>query len=73
MSAPAEKTIGIEEAITIARIPSSALTFSQIVPRSAITCGWTAFIGTLASQAIATGPRVSSFTFSGWSPSSGCG
>ena len=73
MSAPAEKTIGTEEAITIAPTPSLALTRSQTVPRSRITSGETAFIGALASQAIATSPRVSSFTVSACSPSSGCG
>ena len=73
MSAPAEKTTGTEEAITIAPISSLALTFSQTALRSWMTCGETAFIGRLASQAIATSPRVSSFTFSGCSPSSGCG
>ena len=35
MSAPAEKTTGIEEAITIARTASSALTCSQTVPQVA--------------------------------------
>ena len=39
MSAPAEKTTGIEEAITIARISPDSLTRSQTVPRSSITCG----------------------------------
>ena len=74
MSAPAEKTIGIEEQISIAPTPSASLTFSQTSPRSDITCGETAFIGGLASQAIATLPRVSSFTCSGCSiSSSGCG
>jgi len=74
MSAPAEKTIGIEEQISIAPTPSAALTFSQTLPRSAITCGETAFIGGFISQAIATEPRVSSFTCSGCSiSSSGCG
>ena len=73
MSAPAEKTTGTEEAMTIAPIPSSALTRSQTVPRSRITSGEIAFIGGLASQAIATPPRVSSLTVSAWSPSSGCG
>ena len=73
MSAPAEKTTGIEEAITIAPISPAALTCSQTVPRSLITCGEIAFIGGLASQAIATSPRVSSLTVSVWSPSSACG
>ena len=73
MSAPAEKTTGTEEAITIAPTPSAALTRSQTVPRSRITSGETAFIGRLASQAMATPPRVSSFTVSACSPSSGCG
>ena len=54
MSAPAEKTSGIEEAITIAPTPSAALTRSQTVRRSRITSGEIAFIGRLASQAIAT-------------------
>ena len=73
MSAPAEKTIGTEEAITIAPTPSAALTRSQTAPRSRITSGEIAFIGRLASQAIATSPRVSSLTVSACSPSSGCG
>ena len=55
MSAPAEKTSGIEEAITIARTPSAALTFSQTVCQvDGSPAGETAFIGRLASQAIAT-------------------
>ena len=74
MSAPAEKTSGIEEATTIAWIESSALSFSQTVRRSTITCGLIEFIGRLASQAIATPPsRVSSLIVSVCSPSSGCG
>ena len=73
MSAPALNTTGTEEAITSAPISSAALTRSQTVPRSLITCGEIAFIGAFASQAIATSPRVSSFTVSVWSPSSGCG
>src|SRR5680860_706332 len=73
MSAPAEKTTGIEEATTIAPISSEALTRSQTLPRSRITSGEIAFIGTLASQAIATSPRVSSLTVSACSPSSACG
>jgi hypothetical protein len=40
------------------------LTRSQTAPRSFISCGEIAFIGALASQAIATAPRVSSFTVS---------
>ena len=39
MSAPAEKTIGTEEAITIAPTSPEALTFPQTVFRSRITCG----------------------------------
>ena len=74
MSAPAEKTTGIEEAITSARTSPSALSFSQTVRRSSITCGLIAFIGGFASQAIATPPsRVSSLTVSACSPSSACG
>ena len=38
-----------------------------------MTCGEIEFIGALASQAIATSPRVSSLTVSVWSPSSSCG
>ena len=73
MSAPAEKTIGTEEAITIAPIPSSALTRSQTVPRSRITSGETAFIGGWRARRSRRSPRVSSFTVSACSPSSGCG
>ena len=54
MSAPAEKTIGTEEAITIAPTSPEELTFPQTAFRSRITSGETAFIGALASQAIAT-------------------
>jgi hypothetical protein len=35
------------------------------VPKSSITRGETAFMGGLTSQAMATLPHVSSFTFSG--------
>ena len=73
MSAPAEKTTGTEEAITIAPTSPPSLTRFQTVSRSAITCGESEFIGRLASQAIATSPRVSSFTVSVCSPSSACG
>ena len=73
MSAPAEKTTGIAETIVIAWTSGSATTRSQTALRSRITSGETAFIGALASQAIATAPRVSSLTVSAWSPSSGCG
>jgi hypothetical protein len=73
MSAPAEKTTGFEEAMTSAPTSPDPLSRSQTVPRSSITCGEIAFIGGLTSQAIATSPRVSSFTVSACSPSSGCG
>ena len=73
MSAPAEKTTGLEEAITSAPTSPEPLTRSQTVARSAITCGEIAFIGGLASQAIATSPRVSSLIVSVCSPSSACG
>ena len=55
MSAPAEKTIGTEEAITIAPIPPESLTLlpDRLQGRGS-RAGETAFIGTLASQAIAT-------------------
>jgi hypothetical protein len=64
MSAPAENTTGFDDATTSARISPPAVTLSQTVPRSLITCGEIAFIGGFASHAIATSPRVSSFTVS---------
>ena len=74
MSAPAEKTTGIAEQTTSARTSPSSLIFFQTVPRSSITCGEIAFIGGFASHANATpSARVSSFTVSAWSPSSGFG
>ena len=64
MSAPAQNSIGLDEAITSARTSPAPSTCSQTVPRSAITCGEIEFAGGLASQAIATSPRVSSLTVS---------
>ena len=65
MSAPAQNSSGLEEAMTSARTPEP-LTCSQTLPRSSITYGAIEFIRPLASQAIATSPRVSSLTTSAW-------
>ena len=75
MSAPAEKSIGLDEAMTSARTPALPAA-SQTLRRSSITCGAIEFICPFASHAIATSPRVSSFTTAA-SPAgcsaSGCG
>ena len=74
MSAPAQKSSGLDEAMTSARTPAP-LTCSHTCPRSSMTCGAIEFIWPLASQAIATSPRVSSLTTSvgGAVSASGCG
>ena len=71
MSAPAENTTGTVEQTTIAWTSPASLRRFQTVPRSSISCGEIAFMGGFASQAIATSPRVSTFTVSVCSPSSG--
>ena len=48
MSAPAEKTTGIVEQMSMACTSPESFTRFQTVPRSAITCGEIAFIGGFA-------------------------
>ena len=74
MSAPAEYSIGFAEAMTSARTPSSPSTRSHTRASSRMSWGEIELAGGFSSQAIATSPRVSSFTVSPWSkPSSGRG
>ena len=72
MSAPAQNSIGLAEAMTSAPISGCDSTCAQMRPSSWITCGEMEFAGGRSSHAIAVSPRVSSFTASPCSkPSSG--
>ena len=74
MSAPAEKTAKLDDAITAEWISSRDSISSQTAVRSRIICGEIGFVGGRLSQMIAISSRVSSSTVSFCSkPSSGCG
>ena len=73
MSAPAQNSRGLAEAITSARAPPASTTCSQARRSAAIVSGESEFAGGRSSQAIATAPRVSSLTGPSSQPASGRG
>ena len=71
MSAPAQKSIGLDEATTSAWMDSSPSTRSQIFCSARITSGEMELAGGLSSHAIAIPSRVSSLTGPSSQPASG--
>ena len=73
MSAPAQNSIGLAEAITRLLTVPAPLIASQSLRNACTTSGEIEFAGGRSSQAIATAPRDSSFTGLSSQPASGLG